>query len=401
MRIGIDLRSLQTGSQYRGIGYYTSNLIRALCALDRANEYVFFANEKREGESFPMLEKLISETGKRVVDLPTTRVSEPDWKRRWEELSTPVFFDLERLDILHVTSLFESELAIGLFPGRARTVVTLYDLIPLIFREQYLDNAPEGLRSEYMRGLDLVKRNADGVVAISECTRRDAIRLLDLPEDKTVVAYGGVNEEVFHAVDASGLSKIRERFGIKEEFVLYIAAEDFRKNLDTVLKSFALLQREYGQGCQLVLAGKSSTAWQERLRERMASLRIREGSVVLTGFISDESLNLLYNAASLFIFPSLYEGFGLPILEAMSCGTPVVAANNSSLIEVCGDAAVMVDALDEREIAKKMSDILSSAELRESLRARGALNVGRFRWENAASELLGFYQGLFSGRLSA
>lgn len=401
MRIGIDLRSLQTGSQYRGIGYYTYNLVRALCGLDRANEYVFFVNEKRGGESFPMLEKLISETGKRVVDLPTTGVSDPAWRRRWEELSTPLFFDLERLDILHVTSLFENELAIGLFPGRAKTVVTLYDLIPLIFREHYLDNAPEGSRSEYMRCLDLVKNNADGIVTISECTRRDAIKLLDLPEEKTVVAYGGVNEEVFHAGDGPGLSRIREQFGIKEDFVLYIAAEDFRKNFDTVLKSFALLQKEYGQGCQLVLAGRSSAAWQERLKERMRSLKIREGSVVLTGFISDESLNLLYNAASLFIFPSLYEGFGLPILEAMSCGTPVLAANNSSLIEVCGDAAVMADALDEREIAKKMNDILSSIELRESLRARGFLNVGRFRWGRAAAELLGFYKGLFSGPLSA
>lgn len=394
MRIGFDLRSLQTGSQYRGIGFYTFNLVRALCGIDSANEYVFFVNEKREGESFPMLDKLVSETGKRVVRLPTTRVSGPAWRRRWEELSTPLFLDLERLDVLHVTSLFESELAIGFSPGRARLVVTLYDLIPVIFREHYLDNAPEEVRNEYAACLELVRKNADGVVTISECTRRDAVRLLGLSNDKTIVAYGGVNESVFHRTGDDGqIREIKDRFGVMEDFILYIAAEDFRKNLDTVLKSFAILQKEYGQRCQLVLAGRSSAPWQERLKDRTRSLGIREGSVVLTGFITDESLNLLYNAASLFVFPSLYEGFGLPILEAMSCGTPVVAANNSSLTEVCGDAAAMVDALDERDMAGKMNEIMSSPGLRESLRNKGFLNVGRFRWESAAEELLRFYEG--------
>lgn len=392
MRIGIDLRSLQAGSQYRGIGYYTYNLVKALCKIDRDNEYIFFANQCGASDKYPLLDTLINETGKRLVSLPITRVEERKWKRQWETISSPTFFNIEKVDILHVTSLFESEIPVGFPPIRGKLIITIYDLIPLVFRELYLDKASPEWQSEYMESLNLVKKNADGIVAISECTKHDTIRLLDYPAEKIDVVYGGVSNAFYVVKDANLLKTVKERFGIIEKFILFTAAEDPRKNFETLIKAFAILPKEYNNNYQLVIAGRSSRQWQDQLQDLGASLGINEGKLISAGFVTDEELNLLYNAAALFVFPSLYEGFGLPILEAMSCGVPVIAANNSSIPEVCGDAAIMVDPMNKIEMAQSMNNVLSKHTLQQELREKGFQNIKRFSWEMAAETTIRFYE---------
>lgn len=392
MRIGIDLRSLQTGSQYRGIGYYTYNLVKALCKIDRDNEYIFFANQCGASDKYPLLDRLINETGKRLVSLPITRVEERKWKRQWETISSPTFVNIEKVDILHVTSLFESEIPVGFPPIRGKLIITIYDLIPLIFRELYLDKASPEWQSEYMESLNLVKKNADGIVAISECTKHDTIRLLDYSAEKIDVVYGGVSNAFYVVKDANLLKTVKERFGIIEKFILFTAAEDPRKNFETLINAFAILPKEYNNNYQLVIAGRSSRQWQDQLQDLGASLGINEGKLIFTGFVTDEELNLLYNTASLFVFPSLYEGFGLPILEAMSCGIPVIAANSSSIPEVISNSGILFNPIDKIDLAQKIKKVLSDPVLQNRLIEKGFQNVKRFTWEKAAEKTLRFYE---------
>lgn len=397
MKIGIDLRPLQTGSQYRGIGHYTYNLVKMLCKIDSFNEYIFFVNKNNGHEEFHLLDKLIKETGKKVISLPVARRQEWNWKRQWEALSSPIFFNLAGIDILHVTSLFESEAFVSIPPISGKIIVTMYDLIPLIFRNYYLDRTPIEWQTHYIESLDMVKKYTDGIFAISECTKIDSMKLLDYPEEKIEVVYGGISDFFYIVDDDDLLHKTKNKYGIQEKFILYTAAEDPRKNYDIVIKAFDILQNEYNDRCQLVLVGRASSEWKERMINLCVSLGIKKGSLVFTGYIDDAELNLLYNAASLFIFPSLYEGFGLPILEAMSCGTPVISANNSSLPEVCGDAAIMVDATDSKELAQKINKVLSSPALQAELREKGFENIKRFSWAKAAEKTLSFYKRIVRG----
>lgn len=393
MRIGVDLRSLQTGSQYRGIGYFTYNLQKAVSEIDKENEYIFFANEFGPGERYPLLERLVSETGHRLVALPVTHARDREWGRTWERLSTPFFFRLERMDILHVTSLFEDATPVGFYPFGGKLAVTLYDLIPLIFRADYLDGAPEW-KSEYMSLVDLVREHADGVLAISKCTRDDAVKLMGLPPGKISVVYGATGDTFSLIEDGARVAELKKRLGVKGDYILFAAAEDFRKNFENLLKAYAILRKEYGGTAQLVMVGKSSPDWRRRLTDLGVSFGLEGGDMVFTGFVTDEEMNLLYNGASVFAFPSLYEGFGLPVLEAMLCGVPVVVSSNSSLMEVAGDAALLVDPLDPRDMAEKMNMALADSALREDLRMRGFLNVKRFSWRKAAEETVNFYRSL-------
>lgn len=392
MRIGIDLRSLQTGSQYRGIGYYTYNLVKAMCKIDKTNEYIFFANERADDEKYPLLDSLVVETVKELIHFPTTRIQDRTWKRMWERNSTPLFFRIANLDILHVTSLFESELAIGLPSCGSKLILTLYDLIPLIFKEFYLDCAPEDWRLEYLESVESIKKNVDGIIAISECTKRDAMQSLGSPEKKIEVVYGGISDTFFIQNNIELIENVLRKFNIDGSFILFTAAEDFRKNFDTLIKAFAILITEYNCHHKLVIIGRSSEEWRTQLLSQARILGIEESSLKFTGFVTDEELNLLYNAADIFVFPSLYEGFGLPILEAMSCRVPVIAANNSSIPEVCGDAALLIEAKDYKGIAQKIYEVLSNPILRKDLKEKGLKNVERFSWDRAARKVLAFYE---------
>ncbi len=265
-----------------------------------------------------------------------------------------------------------------------RTVFTLHDLIFLFHPETHKPMNRWFLTLMMPRFL----RAADAVIAVSECTKRDAVRAYGIPEEKITVIYEGVSPR-FRPADPAAIAAVRQKYGLPEHFILYVGTIEPRKNLTALLEAFANLQSAIGN-LHLVFVGKKGWLYEGFFR-RLRELGLEE-RVHFTGYVPDEDLPVLYSAADLFVFPSLYEGFGLPVLEAMACGVPVVCSNTSSLPEVAGDAALLVDPTDVRALAAAMERALTDQALRATLRARGLERARRFTWEEAARRTLEVYR---------
>jgi glycosyltransferase involved in cell wall biosynthesis len=228
---------------------------------------------------------------------------------------------------------------------------------------------------------------ADAVIAISECTREDAIRLYSVEDSKIQVIYAGVSPR-FHPLPAGEIDSVRQKYRLPEQSLLFVGTIEPRKNLDMLLSAVHSLHKS-GFGLELVIVGKKG--WRsESFFKKRRDLGL-EKHVRLAGLVPEEDLPAIYNAASLFVFPSIYEGFGLPVLEAMACGAPVVCSNTSSLPEVAGDAAYQVNPLDEEEFSGAINRVLHDADLRRSMRERGFAQAAKFSWEETARQTLAVY----------
>jgi len=233
---------------------------------------------------------------------------------------------------------------------------------------------------------------ADAVIAISESTRRDAIRLYGMDEEKIRVIYEGVSPR-FCVASPEAISVVRQKHSLPESFILSVGTIEPRKNLTSLLGAYRALKNQ-GAEWKLVIVGKKGWLY-EGFFSRLRELGL-ENEVIFPGFVPDEDLPAFYSAADLFVFPSLYEGFGLPVLEAMACGAPVITSNTSSLPEVAGEAALLVDPTSVEELAGGMRRVLESKELRDELRAKGPKQAAKFRWENAARETLSVYEAVLA-----
>jgi glycosyltransferase involved in cell wall biosynthesis len=235
-------------------------------------------------------------------------------------------------------------------------------------------------------------RRADHILADSESTRRDIIDLYGTAESKITVLYCGVEDRFYPVNDPPVLARVREKYGIgNRPYILSVGTVQPRKNYARLVEAFNRLNRP---NLLLVIAG--GKGWlEDPLYERIEQLNMSD-RVHFTGFIDDADLPALYSGALLMAYPSLYEGFGLPPLEAMACGTPIVSSNTSSLPEVIGDAGIMVDPLDIAAMTEQIKRVLDNSELRHTLKTRGQLRVQRFNWQTAATQLRGQYEALLS-----
>jgi glycosyltransferase involved in cell wall biosynthesis len=303
-----------------------------------------------------------------------------------EELS------VEDAEAFHVGSPIELDIGLNrLWPPPARRlplIVTLFDLIPEIYADLYL--ADPGPRRRYRTRLELLRR-ADRVLAISEATARDAIERLGLPPERVAFVGAGVAEHFRrparreHAVEA-----LAERLpDVRPGFVLYTGGIDHRKNIDRLLVAYASLPRRLRDAHQLVIVCRVLPHEHQALVARLTDLGISD-DVLLPGFVPDSDLVLLYQAADLFVFPSLYEGFGLPVAEAMACGAPVVAAKTSSLVELVEDEAALFDPTRPGAIADAMRRALTDSDLRARLAAHGL--DPRWRWSEVADRTADVYE---------
>jgi len=264
-----------------------------------------------------------------------------------------------------------------------RSIVTVHDLGYLHY--------PEAHTSHARRYLDWSTRwnahRATAVLADSEATRSDLIRFYDAAPQKIHVVYLGRDARLNRVTDLSRLDEIRARYGLVGRYLLYVGTLQPRKNLERVVQAF---ERICGlpdlADLQLVLAGKQGWLY-ETLFRQVAHAGL-QGRVIFPGYVADADLGALLSGAEAFVFPSLYEGFGIPVLEAGGCGVPVITSNTSSLPEVAGDAALLVDPLDVDAIADAMYRLVTDASLRAELARRGLENVKRFSWEKCARETL-------------
>ena len=358
------------------MGNYCYCQLKHLLRVAGACEFVGFASGLRPLE----LGELAGMLAYRAVPVPTRVLY-----RIWSLLGGPkVDVLLGGADVYHATNYF-------LPPTRlARRVVTIYDLSFLTMPEH---SSPK-ITHVFAEGVRRFAREADAVLTCSQATKSDVVRLLGVSPDRVEVAYGAVDEACVPMAREAASERVAVRFGVRRPFILFVSTLEPRKNVPALVRAFGRLAREIPH--DLVLAGPKGWC-ADRIFGTIEELHLAD-RVILTGFIPERAdLVSLYSAADLFAFPSFYEGFGLPVLEAMTCGCPVVTADNSSLPEVAGEAAVLVDAGDVPGIAEAMRRVLDDDALRQAMVARGFEQARRFSWEACARTTLGVYMELAGG----
>ncbi|HEX3247169.1 MAG TPA: glycosyltransferase family 1 protein, partial [Chloroflexota bacterium] len=269
----------------------------------------------------------------------------------------------------------------------ARTILTVHDLAFLLFPEC----AHEALREYLLRTVPPSARRASFIVADSENTANDVICLLGVPPERVAVVPGGVDVRFRPVEDPTRRQMMRQRLGVgNAPYILFVGVIEPRKNLQGLIEAFELIKQHHKLPHKLVVVGRKG--WlSEGIYEKFESSPVRD-DIIFPGFIADEELPTLYSAAAALAMPSFYEGFGLPLLEAMACGTPVVSSNAASLPEVVGDAGPKVDPNDVEALAESLAQVLTDESLRAANRARGLERAAQFTWQAAAKRLLDVYE---------
>ncbi len=379
MRIAIDLSPAI--HQKAGLGRYARTLAEHLVAQDRANEYTAFAFGKFDASALsPALRAL-------------PRAHIPLGARPWRLgvwLAYMLHISLDRVlpgvDIFHATEHLLPPLL------NAKTVLTLHDLIFQFFPEYHLPLNRWFLRT----AMPYFVHRADAIIAVSECTRRDAIQFYGIPADKITVIYEGVDPALHPENDDDRIAAVRAQYAHNEPFLLFVSTIEPRKNIPALVDALRLL-RGRGYPHRLLVAGRKGWLYQG-IFDHVAQTGM-ENAVAFLDYVPDADLRALFATCDAFVFPSLYEGFGLAVLEAMACGAPVVCSNVSSLPEVAGDAALLVNPRDTGALAVAIERVITNGALCGELRAKGLAQAAKFSWERAARETLAIYQTVSSSGL--
>lgn len=362
MKIGIDISQIVHRT---GVSFYTRSLIKALAKVDKKNQYLLFSGSLRQKKALQDFANEVQKINKnfksKIISLPPT-------------LAEPLFnrchcFPIERLigpiDVFHTSDWTEP-------PGKAAKVTTFHDLT---FLKTGKEVHPRVLNA-HRRRLSWVKKETDLIIAVSQATKRDAVEILGVKPNQVRVIYEAAPEEVARIKDKKKIERIKKEYSIKGDYLLVSAPWQPRKNFKRIIQAFKMLS---DLSFSLVVVGYSEIRipWGEK-------------KIIFTDFIPQgEKLNALYSGASCLVYPSLYEGFGLPILEAFICGCPVVTANVSSMPEVAGKAAILVNPRSVKDIVRGIKEAI---EKKESLIKAGLKRVKQFSWKKAAKETLKVYE---------
>ncbi len=367
MRIGIDARITHyTGG---GISQYTIHLARALARLSQADEFVLLQSRKDRRQ-------LVHGPNVRRASLWTPS------HHRFEQEALQVELPLRRLglDLLHSTD-FIPPLRVNSF----KSIITVHDLAFLRWPHFLTEDS-----ARYYGQVDAAVERADHIIAVSESTKNDLVKLLGAPRDKITVVYEAADPIYRPMPREEALASMRSKYPLPEEFILFVSTIEPRKNIATLLHAYRRLLDSYKVSASLVLAG--ATGWlSQQIFDTVEELGLQQ-HVTFLGRVQNGDLVYLYNLARCLAHPAYYEGFGLTPLEALACGTPAVVSNVSSLPEVVGDAALLIDPNNEEELAIALHRLLCDDGLRASLRAKGLARARTFTWERAAEETLAVYQ---------
>ncbi|MBI5032963.1 MAG: glycosyltransferase family 4 protein [Chloroflexi bacterium] len=375
MRIAIDISPVV--HRKAGLATYARNLTEHLLCLDQENSYRAF-HYGQANEPLPAS----------LASLPCVTVL---WgARRWRlTVAAQYFFGgtldrtLGTVDIFHATEHLLPSLR------SAHTVFTFHDAIYALFPEYHLPLNKLFLGAMMPRFL----RRADAIIAVSECSKRDAIRLYNVPAEKITVIPEGIHQTLQPVNDSNRLAEIRAHYSKHQPYILFVSTIEPRKNIAALVDAVKIL-RAQGFPHRLLIAGRKGWLYQSTFDHvKQAGM---DSEIDFLDYVPDADLPALYSACDAFVFPSLYEGFGLPPLEAMACGAPVICSNTSSLPEVVGDAALQVNPRDVNEIAAAITRVLNDATLRDELCAKSLARAAQFSWERTARETLSIYQSLVS-----
>lgn len=373
MRIGIDARFYS--SSFTGIGRYVYELVDHLLRIDHENEYVLFFNN-------PVFEKFMPPRKgieKMLAESPHYSFHE-QW-HFWRALLRA------NLDLMHFTHFNAPVLY------RKPSIVTIHDLT----LHKYPGNKMKSFwrRWGYEWSIHSITRRAKKIIAVSEHTKSDISKFLGAKKEDIAVIHEGVNPEFRPLSESNVVKDFIKRMGFDKPYILYTGVWRSHKNLVNLIKAFALLHHRYHFNGLLVITGKEDP-WYPEVKKTVTEEHL-EGEVRFTGLIPEEDLVPLYNGALLYVLPSLYEGFGLPALEAMACGVPVCAARSSSLPEICGEGnAIFFDPYDVYDMAEKIAAVYNNPQIMADLRQKGLHRVKDFSWEKMAKETLKIYNQIRS-----
>lgn len=353
MKIAIDIQT--TLGRKTGFGFYVSNLIAHLDETDTKNNYHFLKPEHSEDFSTP----------ERWV---------------WDQITLPRLAKEVQADILHQPCFSTPVFYNG------KVVVTIHDLISVFFGH----NIPFWSRQFFGKWMPFTYRFADHLIAVSHHTKKDAMKVLGMPADKITVIHEAADEKYRVITDEKVIKALRAKYQLgDEEFILHVGTLEPRKNLPFLVKAFAEAKPKIGK-TKLVITGKKGWYY-EGLFQLVDELKLRD-EVIFTGYVEDNDLPALYNAARLFAFPSQYEGFGLPPLEAMASGIPVISSNTSSMPEVVGEAGILLPPHTEHRWAEAITNILTNEKTWQQHRQLGLKQASHFSWERCAKETVAVYE---------
>ncbi|MCC7007462.1 MAG: glycosyltransferase family 4 protein [Acidobacteria bacterium] len=371
MRIAIDARKLHD----YGIGTYVRNLLHCLARQNYDDEYLLLCREPDVG----YLRALAPQFN------PV-----PEWAGNYsvrEQFSIPMALRRLKVDLFHAPHYVVSPLTPTPF------VVTIHDCIHLRF-PQYL---PNRVAPVYARGMmTMAARRARRVLTVSNASKQDILHYLRIPADKVEVVYNALDTRLATPPTGDDITRVRERFQLTAPFVLYAGNIKPHKNVDRLIEAYSILRRRGVTDVRLLIIGDEISKY-PNLRRLVHRFQLHQ-HVRFLGFVPEATLAVLYRLAAVFVFPSLYEGFGLPPLEAMAAGAPVITSNVSSLPEVVGDAALLIDPMDAGALADAMARVLNEPGLRADLIRRGHDRVRTFSWDRSVSRIHQVYEELAGAR---
>jgi len=370
MRIAIDARLVYYTQA--GISQYIKRLVEALARLDDQTEYLILQSRK---DRTPLVQRA---NFKRAPILTPCHYRLEQWTLRFEV--SP--YDI---DVLHSPDFIPP------FRGNFKSVITVHDLAFLLY--------PHFLTKEsakYYGQIDQAVRRTDHIIAVSEATKHDLMQRLGVPENKVTVIYEASSPQYRPLPAAEARAYVRGKFNLEDDYILFVSTIEPRKNVPGLLQAYRQLLDSYKVKTKLVLAGGRGWLFEE-VFATVGRLSLTD-QVHFLGRVEAEDLPYLYNAARLLVQPSFYEGFGLPPLEAMACGTPVIVSNVSALPEVVGDAGLMVDPQNISELAVGMYRLLTDEGLRDEMIRKGLARAACFSWDRTARETLEVYRKVSQSR---
>lgn len=381
MKIGIDARMWNES----GIGRYIRNLTDNLFQIDHENEYVLFILSNND-----LVQDLPSRVSIVVADFP--------WYSFSEQIKFPQLIQKTKIDLMHFPHFNVPIFYNGPF------IVTIHDLIHQHFKMKRATRLNpivyQFKHFSYKRVFNHALKNSQKIITVSDYVRVSLIKDLAIPEGKIVVTKEGVEDKIINLAKVTSLQRVSEvlkKFEINQKYIFYVGNAHPHKNVEGLIRAFLAFKKKMSQikdpqepdksnsNLQLVLAGNDHYFW-KRIKEQFA-----HPEIIYPGFVTDEELVCLYKGAEAFVMPSFEEGFGIPILEAMACGTPVISSNKASLPEVGGDACLYFDPANQAELIDKILQLLNSTNLKQELIKKGEKRFKQFSWQEMAKETLKEY----------
>lgn len=357
-----------------GSGYYSYNLIRSLLSKGLNENFYIFILKNSIDLFYPLINK------KTKFLTSSIFFSNHPWEEIWENFYLPIKLKTIKYDIFHIPHYNVPLL------WQDKFIITIHDLIPFIYPETY----PLKFRMYVQFRIKKAIKKASKIIAISETTKNDLIQILKVHEDKIAVIYPGCN--ILNIKNET--PKQYEKYDIKCRYILSVGTIEPRKNHIRLIKAFELLKKEYKEEIKLVIVGQKGWLYQNIMKEIETNK-----DIIYLGYLTKEELLIFYQKASVFIYPSLYEGFGLPLLEAMKCGVPIISSHLDVIKEVVDDAAILINPEKIEEIKEAMYKILTCQNIKDKLVAKGLERVKKFSWKKTAQETLKVYNELVFQKL--